>query len=222
MGAASLMQRSRHRLITALAAYDDSGAWALTGAHTCAQWVADRLGVHAGTAREWLRVRHALARLPRVDAAVADGSLPYGAARALTRVALDHPDHEHELLQLADGTRPADLSKALAAWAMGHDTDEQLAQRERNQTWFSARVEADGMGTIHVRLPAIDMGRIQAAVDARVMQSCPLRSDREPAPDRSGYRPSLGAQRAHALVELLTGPGPVVRPAALPCPSPPR
>jgi hypothetical protein len=53
------------------------------------------------------------------------------------------------------------------------------------------------MGTIHLRLPAIELSRIQAAVDARVMQS--TRSNPEHP------NPSLGYQRAMALVELTTG-----------------
>jgi hypothetical protein len=116
--------RSRHRLIKALVAYDKCGAWALTGAHTCAKWVADQLGIHTGTAREWLRVGHALEGLPLVDEAMARGDLTYCAVRSLTRIAVDHPGQEEELVALAIPTRPSDLSRVLAKWALGHDTDE--------------------------------------------------------------------------------------------------
>lgn len=195
--AAAVLHGSRHELISALAAYDDSGAWAFTGAHTCAHWAAERLGIHVGTAREWLRVGHALARLRLLDAAMCEGRLSYCAVRTLTRVMVDHPEHEDELVALGERTRPGDLAAALAGWALAHDSDEQRGERERRDTFFSARVEPDGMGSIHIRLPAIDMGRIQAAVDARVMQSRP-RVPGEPPP-------SLGQQRARAALELLCG-----------------
>ena len=195
VAAASLLHRSRHRLITALVAFDRSGTWALTGAHTCAHWAAGRLGVHVGTAREWLRVGHALARLPLVDEAMQQGRLSYCAVRTLTRIAVEHPDHEAELVEITEHSIPAQLSRALAAWALGRDTDEQRERCEREGTYMSTRVEPDGMGSVHIRLPAIDAARMQAAVDARVMQS------RRRDPDFPN--PSLGHQRANALLELL-------------------
>lgn len=36
--AAATLHTSRYRLVTALAAYDKTGHWAFTGAHTCARW----------------------------------------------------------------------------------------------------------------------------------------------------------------------------------------
>lgn len=53
------------------------------------------------------------------------------------------------------------------------------------------------MGTITMRLPALDLGVIQAAVDARVIQS--HRSDPH------DLHPPAGRQRAAALVDLLRG-----------------
>ena len=209
MEAAQLLHRSRHRLLVSLAAYDSDGSWALTGARTCAHWAASAIGVSVGTAREWLRVGHALSRLPEVDDAMARGRLSYCAVRTLTRVAVDHPQSAAELVDLAEQSLPGELGRNLALWARGHDTDDQRNAREREQTYMSWRVEPDGMGTIKLRVPAIVLGRIQAAVDARVMQAKHRDSE-----DR---RPSLGRQRASAVVDLMVGdsseapgsPGPV-------------
>ncbi len=213
LSTAMALHHSRYRLIKMLAAYDESGDWALTGANTCAHWVADQLGIRTGTAREWLRVGHALEKLPLVDEAMGRGDLSYCAVRSLTRIALDHPDHEEELVDLAVRSRACDLSRVLAGWALGHDTEEQREERERRGTWFSAAVEPDGMGMIRVRLPVVDMGLIQAAVDARVMQSHPS----EPGYIETSLgrrRASLGYQRARALIGLMAGANQGDRPVA--------
>ena len=156
LDSARRLHASRYRLITSLAAHDHTDQWAFTGARTCAHWLADRLGIHVGTAREWLRLGHALESLPLVAAAMADARLSYCAVRSLTRLVVDHADHEEELVALAERTAAGDLSRALAGWALGHDSDDQREERERRDTHLSARIEPDGMGTIHLRLPAIE------------------------------------------------------------------
>ena len=197
--AAAMLHSSRHRLITALSAYDRAGHWALTGSVTCAHWAADTLGVAVSTAREWLRVGHALEALPAVAQAMADQRLSYCAVRTLTRVAVDHPEHQDGLVELAERSRPGELARNIARWALGHDTEDQHDERERRETHLSLRIEPDGMGVIHARLPAMDLGRIQAAIDCVVMQST------RPNPDDP--RPSLGRQRALALADLVTTGG---------------
>lgn len=197
--AGAMLHSSRYRLITALAAYDNAGHWVFTGAITCAHWAANTLGVAVSTAREWLRVGHALKTLPAVAKAMADGRLSYCAVRTLTRVAVDHPENQDELVALAERSRPGEVARNVARWALGHDTEDQHDERERRETHLSLRVEPDGMGVIHARLPAMDLGRIQAAIDCLVMQS--TRSD----PDDP--RPSLGRQRALALIDLVTTGG---------------
>ncbi len=197
LAAAATLHSSRYELIRTLTAFDDAGAWASSGAITSAHWASSRLGVSVGTAHEWLRIGHILVKLPALNAAFADRRLSYSAIRTLSRVAIDHPEHQQELVALAEATRPADLAHVLARWAMGHDSDNQRDIRDRDQTYLSTRIDLDGMGVVHMRVPVVELGRIRAAVDARVMQS--HRSD----PNRR--HPSLGFQRAMALVELLTG-----------------
>lgn len=199
LDAAQMLHTSRYRLINALAAYDRTGHWAFSGATTCAHWAAGRLGVAVSTAREWLRIGHALESLPAVAEAMADRRLSYCAVRTLTRVAVDHPDHQEELVALSERSRPGDLGRDLARWAMGHDTDEQHDERERRDTHLSTRIDPDGMGVLHARLPAIELGRIQAAIDCLVMQFT--------SADLGVTRPSLGQQRAQALIDLVITSG---------------
>src|SRR5262249_57329976 len=103
---------SQHRLARLVGALDASGEWAGDGAATCAHWVARALDVEISTARDWLRVGHALARLPLIDDAFAERRLSYSKVRTLTRVATD--DNEAELAALAQNVPAGRLTHALA------------------------------------------------------------------------------------------------------------
>src|SRR6476660_10389231 len=76
-----------HRLLTCIRRFDESEEWGHQGARTCADWLAWRIGLAPGAAREKVRVARALAKLPAIDTAMASGRLSYAKARALTRVA---------------------------------------------------------------------------------------------------------------------------------------
>src|SRR6476620_994911 len=76
-----------HRLLTCIRRFDESEEWGHEGARTCADWLAWRIGLAPGAAREKVRVARALGRFPTIDAAMASGRLSYAKVRALTRVA---------------------------------------------------------------------------------------------------------------------------------------
>ena len=168
-----------HELVHASAAYDHSGAWAITGHTTCAGWIADTLAVSAGTAREWLRVGHALERLRAIDASFAAGRLSYAQVRTLTRIAIDHPDREHELLDLAERTPARHLAVALAAWTNDNEPPEQIDRRRRANRGLTAYIEPDGMGVIVIRLPPLEHGTVMTAVDTVLMTT--TRAENAPA-----------------------------------------
>jgi hypothetical protein len=194
--AARLLHRAKFDLVVALAAYDRSGRWAFSGASTCAGWAADVLGVAVATAREWLRVGHALERLPVVAAAFRSGQLSYAKVRTLTRVAIDHPDRQSELVDLVTPVVVGDLGAVLARWCDQNEDPDIRRRRQRRETFLAVRIDPDGMATMTVRLPALEMGRIQAAIEARVLRGVTEPKDRE--------MPPLRRQRARALVSLLT------------------
>jgi hypothetical protein len=210
-----------HQLVRCAADFDDSGLWALDHHTTCAGWIAERLAVAYGTAREWLRVGHALRQLPATNAAFEEGRLSYGQVRTLTRIAIDHPDHDSELVDLAERTASRDLAVALAAWCTRNEQPDDLDRRHHRHTALTARVEPDGMGVITIRLPPIAYGKVLAAIDAMVMSSRTTAQPTTPTTTDSAenastddisaptvtVRRSLAQQRALAVFQLLTEGG---------------
>ena len=214
--------RRQHELCRLLADYDLSGDWAFSGAVTCSKWAADALEVEAGTAREWLRVGHALRELRDIDAAFADGSLSFSKVRALTRLAVDHPDRQAELVQLAVGCTAAALPWELARWSSSEEDPLERDRRHRREMSLSVRTEPDGSALLTARLPPVDAAVAMAAIDAgrrrdvgverlTVQRAVTTKSGQKPTAERrpppSVRRPSLAARRAAALVGLLADDG---------------
>jgi hypothetical protein len=78
-----------------------------TGATSTTSWLAGRYGVAWGTAREWVRVAHALLQLPRIAAAYAAGRLSWDQLRPLTRFAT--PENDEAWARKGPELRPAGL-----------------------------------------------------------------------------------------------------------------
>src|SRR5499426_4303492 len=74
------------RLLDLIREFDARGGWS-NGFRSCAHWLAWRVGLELGAARERVRVARALGTLPRLADALARGELSYAKLRALTRVA---------------------------------------------------------------------------------------------------------------------------------------
>ncbi|MCH7790603.1 MAG: DUF222 domain-containing protein [Acidobacteria bacterium] len=102
-----------HRLLHLIAEYDRRGVWVTWGVASCAHWLAETAGIEVCTAREQVRVAHALVRLPLIDAAMSDGLLSYSKVRAITRVAT--PDDQIELIEMGQRHAAGELGRALAA-----------------------------------------------------------------------------------------------------------
>lgn len=203
------LHRLRHELITTLTTYDLTGHWALSGAPTCAHWIAHELGICTGTAREWLRVGHALGDLDQISAAFDDQRLSYAKVRELTRVAIDHPDHQTELIGIAERATANDLGRELAAWSAQFEEPATRDRRHHRQRSLTCRTEPDGQRVLTLRLPPLQMGMIEAAIDTDIMTT--KRGHNVPAgtspPPSAADRPTLAQQRADAIVALITNGG---------------
>jgi hypothetical protein len=152
-----------------LAAFHHREGWKDTGFGSTAEWLAWRIGIRPGAARERLRTALALESLPHTSAAMERGDVSFAKVRALTRVAT--AENEDTLLELARAGSAANLERVVRGWKRldrkSEVTAEQLRYRSRR---FRAWVDEDGMVVVRGRLDpeagAVLMRAVEAASDA--------------------------------------------------------
>ncbi|HKA86578.1 MAG TPA: DUF222 domain-containing protein [Haliangiales bacterium] len=157
---AAMLDAATHRLLTDLRRFDEQEGWARQGAVSCAHWLGWRCGIALGAAREKLRVAHALAQLPLIDAALRDGQLSFSKARAMTRIAT--PDNEANLLELARQATAAQLEKICRLYGQTQPRDP-AAEEERR--YLRVRDTDDGMVRIEIQLRPDEAARVLKACD---------------------------------------------------------
>jgi hypothetical protein len=147
------------RFLQLLAEFDAREGWAGAGVRSCTHWLNWRVGLSLRTAREHLRVAHALVGLPAITEAFAGGRVSYSKVRAMTRIAT--PQTERGLLNIAlHGTAShVETVVAGAQAAMRRRT----AASERSMRW---RRDSDGSLLVSLRLPAAEGAQLVAAVEA--------------------------------------------------------
>lgn len=71
------IQAATYELLVRLREFDKRGGWGHHGAKSCAQWLAWRISLDRGAAREWVRVARALEHLPVLSEAMRKGEVSY-------------------------------------------------------------------------------------------------------------------------------------------------
>ncbi|MEN8376029.1 MAG: DUF222 domain-containing protein, partial [Gemmatimonadota bacterium] len=134
----------QYEAMVLLAEYDERGGWQDTCFAGTAEWLAWRIGIKPGAARERLRTARALRELPLTSAAMRDGELSFTKVRALTRVA--RPESEEALLEFARSCSAARLEAKLRGWTTDSVQQEADAEARRHLTrTFSVFPDDDGM-----------------------------------------------------------------------------
>ncbi|HZP39188.1 MAG TPA: DUF222 domain-containing protein [Methylomirabilota bacterium] len=135
------------RLLALIREFDARGGWN-TGFRSCAEWLAWRVGMDVGAARERVRVAHALATLPRLADALARGQLSYSKVRALTRVAT--PENEARLLAVGRAATAAHVERIVRGWRR-LDRRAEAREATRQHAMRALHVFQDDDGTVVVR-----------------------------------------------------------------------
>ena len=182
-----------YELLVLVGELDARSAYVLSGALSCAAWLADICDIEISTARTQVRVARALREWPLLDAAVRDGDVSYAKARVLVPHLTDQ--NVGPLVDLACVTPAGRLGAAIAAWIQRHEDSNLIEARQHDARSMTWRTEGDGMVTITARLPPAQAGTVCAVIDQQVTVT------NAPA-GASGVQ-----QRADALVAVITGNG---------------
>ena len=158
-----------YRAMELLAEFHRREGWRDTGFGSTAEWLAWRIGIKPGAARERVRTALALEKLPETSRAMKNGELSFTKVRALTRVAT--PDTEGTLLEFARAGSAANLERVVRGWKTLDRRTELTAEQIRHRSRrFSAWVDDDGMVVLQGRLDpevgALLMRVVEAASDA--------------------------------------------------------
>ena len=197
------LEAATARLLDLIREFDVREGWN-HGFRSCAHWLAWRVSMDLGAARERVRVARALGTLPRLSVAFARGELSYAKVRALTRVAT--PETEERLLAVGRAGSADHVERIVRGWRR---VDQLAEVREESQRHKSRALQVyqdvDGMVVVRGRLTpeqgAVLMQALEAAREtlyqrARGVGAAPA------VPDISEETPSMAQQQADAL-ELI-------------------
>ena len=161
------IHRAEYRLLALIEKLDASKAWRHEAMPTCAHWLNAHCGIDLVTAREKVRIAHALPRLPLIRECFRSGELSYSKVRAITRVA--GSDNEAELVQMARVNTAAHVARSVAAMRQAERLSESKAAFDayRHRT-FACHTDEDGSLVFEGRLPA-DQGAVLVRALDRAM-----------------------------------------------------
>ena len=155
-------------MVRLAAEYDTTLDWFHEGFKSPAVAIASTLDIHDSTAREWIRVGHALDELPLIHDAFARNELSYAKARIVTRWA--NSENEADLLEIAHDRTANRLTTAIAAHLADDETDEERDQRHHDNRSVTTYTDGDGILIIGVAV-APNVGKhVVAAIDTIVQQ----------------------------------------------------
>jgi len=200
---AAHIQAATARLLTLLAELDRREAWGVSGALSCAHWLAWRTGLDLGAAREHVRVARALTMLPTTAAAFGRGEVSYSKVRAITRIA--RPETEADLLAMARDGTAAQVERLVRACRRADPAAENtqaLAQQEAR--WLHTRWAEGGMLLVEGRLTPEQGALLRRALDV-VMAEQLREGHTGPLPQRQADALAVVADRALGSGETRTG-----------------
>jgi hypothetical protein len=198
------LNAANRRWLALIAEFDRRKGWNDGLTQSCAHWLNWQCGIDIGTAREKVRVAHALERLPSIGAAMGRGELSYSKVRALTRVAC--PATEQVLLMVALHGTAHHVETVVRQFRRVQETAEMSREaRQHAGRRLTYAYDDDGSLVIKARLPAETGAIVLAALEA-AMSDLPLPDDRQRQLDVSAE-----TRRAGAAAFLDDSPAPSTR-----------
>ena len=159
---AAVVDAATHEFLTQVRAFDEVDGWQQQGATSMSAWLAYRVGLTPGVAREKVRVSRALAQLPATDEALRLGQISYWKVRELSRVAT--AETEGQLLEYAAHTTGAQFERVCRLFRQ--------SQRERvpaecePERWVHQRSTQDGMVRLTIQVRPEEAATLTAAMES--------------------------------------------------------
>jgi uncharacterized protein DUF222/HNH endonuclease len=194
------LEAATARLLDLIREFDAREGWN-TGFRSCAAWLAWRVGLDVGAARERVRVARALGSLPRLAEALARGELSYAKVRALTRVAT--PETEERLLAVGRAGTAEHVERIVRGWRR-LDRQAEVRETALRHASRALHVYQDEDGTVIVRgrlapeVGAVLVQALSAAREALYQRARAQDADADPE-DVSAETPTMAQQQADAL-----------------------
>jgi hypothetical protein len=175
---AGQINAASHRLLKLIAEFDRRQAWSGGGTvRSCAHWLNWQCGIALVAAREKVRVAHALADLPLIDAAFAAGEISYSKVRAITRAAT--PENEDYLLHIARHGTASHVEQVVRKYRKVCRQNDEVAEREQDRRRELVYYQDDnGMWIIHAKLPPEAGSLVVKAIEA-VAVAVPAQEERQ-------------------------------------------
>ena len=195
------LEAATGRLLDLIREFDARRGWN-TGFRSCAEWLAWRVGLDLGAARERVRVARALGTLPALGGALARGELSYAKVRALTRVAT--PETEARLLAVGRAGTAAHVERIVRGWRRV-DRLAETREAARQHAGRAVHVYRDDDGTVVLRgrlTPEVGALLLRALDAARETLYQRSRAIVPPASDPAAESPTRPQQQADALALL--------------------
>jgi hypothetical protein len=147
-----------YELLVMIREFDERAGWLQWGLDNCAEWLAWRCDLSMATAREKVRVAHALKHLPLVSQTFASGELSYAKVRAMTRVA--DRETEQQLLEFALRHTAVTVAERCRELRCGRESSIGTAKRAWANRCLRIRRDVErNLMTITVELP-MDTGEL--------------------------------------------------------------
>lgn len=160
-----------YELIVLIREFDERCGFLKWGLKDSAEWLAYRCDLSMATAREKVRVAHALKTLPRLAAAFATGELSYSKVRSLTRVAC--ASNEDDLVAFALRHTAANVAQRCRELRCGSaESIDDAARAFANRSLRIHRDRNRGMMTVTVELPLEAGELVDKALDKARDDEC--------------------------------------------------
>jgi len=196
-----------YRLLELIREYDECEGWAQPGLRSCAHWLNWKCSINIGTAREKVRVAHALKDLPKISEAFRQGRLSYSKVRAMTRVAT--PENEDYLMMIAKHGTAAHVDRLVGLYRQVKRTEaleqENLRHEFRELTCY---MDHDGSFVLRGRFTPEQGALVKKALEAAVNEDVQEQKDVsvEKPTNKIDPRPHpIASRRADALVRIVEG-----------------